>query len=157
MNLYIESASKPLEFWAGRHVNSHCLRPTTMSTSLQSARSAPPSDQTSFQTVQLPIEGPVSDVDEAVQKLKQCAPSELQRARRHHRRALEALHTGGYKSLTGNTRQQLIRRLQRGLEALNRALDALTTDRRSEPQDGSRGLSHETSSSLVQEVLPWNW
>ncbi len=109
----------------------------------------------------MPIEGPVSDLQEAVQKLKQCPPAELKRARRHHRRALEALHMGGYEALSGDTRQQLTERLQTDLEALNKALNDLEredgTHRESELQESNAEPAHGMSSSLIQEVLPWNW
>lgn len=131
-----------------------------MSVSLQSAQSAPSTSSSSFQTVQLPIEDPVADVQEAVQKLKECSPAELKRARRHHRRALEALQMGGYEALSGNTRQQLTERLQTDLEALNRALNKQREDgppRESEQPETNEEPAHVMSSSLLQEVLPWNW
>lgn len=80
-----------------------------------------------FTAVQMPIEGPVDDLDEAVQKLDKCSTTELRRARQHHRRALESLRTGGYTALSDKTRNQLVDHLQNNLTALNRALEAAST------------------------------
>jgi hypothetical protein len=89
----------------------------------------------------MPIDGPVETMDAAVRKLRSCDPTELRRARRHHRRALAALENGSYETLTGDTREQLVRRLRLDLEALERALD----ERRSDPTDEQAEDRGETS------------
>lgn len=76
----------------------------------------------------MPIEVPVEDLDEAVEHLRQCSSTELRRARKHHRRALESLRTGGYNSLSEATRRRLADRLRSNLEALNRALAPTSAD-----------------------------
>lgn len=110
----------------------------------------------------MPIEEPVAHFEEAVQKLKQCPQAELLRARRHHRRALEALHNGGYKALSDTTRKQLLDRLKTDLEALNHALHEMEetvdrTNREVRSQNDSRPVTHDLSTFLLQDVLPWNW
>lgn len=72
----------------------------------------------------MPIEGPVDDLESAVQKLKCCSTTELRRARQHHRRALESLKNGGYTSLSESTRDDLITHLRQNVTALNRALES---------------------------------
>lgn len=95
--------------------------------------------------VRMPIEEPVDDFDEAVQKLKQCSSTELRRARQHHRRALESLREGGYSALPDSTRDHLMGRLGRNLKALNHALDATAspseTDDVSDPPEDESSLS----------------
>jgi hypothetical protein len=82
----------------------------------------------------MPIDASTDDLENAVEKLKQCSATELHRARQHHRRALESLRNGGYTALSDATRAQLIDHLRDNLEALNLAL---------EPDDGaSRNGSH---------------
>jgi len=76
-----------------------------------------------FSAVRMPIEEPIGDLDDAVQKLKQCSSTELHRARQHHRRALESLENGGYTALSDSTRAHLIDHLRDNLEALNLALE----------------------------------
>lgn len=94
--------------------------------------------------VRMPIEEPVDDFDEAVQKLKQCSSTELRRARQHHRRALESLRQGGYSALSDSTRDHLMKRLSRNLKALNHALDATA----SAPETGEGSDSPKGDSSL---------
>lgn len=77
-----------------------------------------------FSAVRMPVEEPIEDVEDAVQKLKQCSTTEIHRARQHHRRALESLKNGGYSSLSDSTRERLLDHLQTNLEALNQAMDA---------------------------------
>ncbi len=72
--------------------------------------------------VRMPIDGSADSVDAAVEKLLSCDRQELRRARRHHRRALAALENGSYETLSDSTRTDLIERLRRDLEALDRAL-----------------------------------
>lgn len=76
-----------------------------------------------FSAVRMPIEEPVENTDEAVAKLRQCDSTELRRARKHHRRALESLQNGGYSCLSDATRTHLAARLRNNLDALNQALD----------------------------------
>lgn len=71
----------------------------------------------------MPIEEPIDNVEEAVQKLQKCSSTELRRARQRHRRALESLRQGGYTALSESTKTQLIEHLRRNLKALNDALD----------------------------------
>lgn len=94
-----------------------------------SSDSSSPDDRSQqFAAVRMPIEKPVGDFDEAVQKLRQCPSSELQRARQHHRRALESLRQGSYSALSESTRNRLMGHLRRNLKALNHALDATDPD-----------------------------
>jgi len=88
-----------------------------------------------FSAVRMPIEEPVEDFEEAVQKLKQCSSTELRRARQHHRRAIESLQQGGYTALSDATRSHLLNRLRHNLKALNHALDATTTSESQTPSD----------------------
>jgi len=74
--------------------------------------------------IRMPIEEPVEDFDEAVQKLKQCSSTELHRARKRHRRALDSLGNGGYSSLSDATRERLHGQLRRNLDLLNQALES---------------------------------
>jgi hypothetical protein len=120
---------------------------TASSFSQPDAPGAPSSDPLS--SVRLPIETPPSDFEEAVQKLKQRPTDELQRARRHHRRALKALRDDAYGALPEHTRDQLIRRFQENLTALN---EALKTEE-SETESPSR--SQASTSSLFQKALTW--
>jgi len=74
--------------------------------------------------VRMPMDNRAESVEEAVQALQKCSPDDLRRARRHHRRALEALQDGCYDALGDDTRGTLIQRLKADLTALNRALGA---------------------------------
>lgn len=81
----------------------------------------------------MPFEEDVpDDVDQMIQQLQQCDPADLRRARRHHRRALEALRNGCYEALGEDTRNQLIGRLQTDLDALNHVLDGVKNQTRRE-------------------------
>jgi hypothetical protein len=86
------------------------------------------SSSDSFSSVGLPLEASPSDFDEAVRKLKQRSTDDLQRARKHHRRALKALRTNGYEALPDHTRGQLIKRFQTNLTALNEVLERGSED-----------------------------
>ncbi|MFB6229874.1 MAG: hypothetical protein ABEL04_01860 [Salinibacter sp.] len=77
-----------------------------------------------FPSAQLPLRQPVADVEEAVRTLEGYPPDELRRARKHHRRALEALRDNAYNALSGDTRKRLVRRFRTNLRILNKALDA---------------------------------
>jgi hypothetical protein len=72
----------------------------------------------------MPIEEPPKDFGEMVHQLEKCNRDDLQRAQRHHRRALEALRNGCYEALCEDTRDRLIGRLQTDLDALNQVLGA---------------------------------
>lgn len=122
---------------------------TASSFSQPDAPDAPSSD--TFSSVRLPIETPPSDFEEAVQKLKQRPTDELQRARKHHRRALKALRDDAYGALPEHTRDRLIRRFQENLTALNEALQTEEAD--TEPPSRPQ----ESSSSLFQKALTWLW
>jgi len=91
--------------------------------------------------VRMPIEEPIDDLDEAVEKLKQCSSTELRRARQHHRRALGSLQEGGYNALPESTRDHLIGRLRRNLEALNHALDETSNSDEPDAPDASEEMS----------------
>ena len=85
-----------------------------------------PGSSSSITGDRLPLDLPVDDhaetFDQMMNQLQRCAPEDLRRARRHHRRALEALRNGCYEALCEDTRDQLIGRLQVDLDALNQAL-----------------------------------
>ncbi len=93
------------------------------SRSFQSDTSRARSSSDSFSTVRLPLETSPSDFEEAVRKLKQRPTNDLQRARKHHRRALKALRNDGYEALPDHTRDRLIKRFQTNLTALNEVLE----------------------------------
>jgi hypothetical protein len=81
-----------------------------------------------FAAVRMPIEEPVEDITEAVEKLRACDSADLRRAREHHRRALESLENGGYSGLSDATREHLVGRLRTNLKALNQVLDVPSPD-----------------------------
>jgi hypothetical protein len=97
----------------------------------------------------MPIDVPVDDTEEAVERLQRCSSAALRRARKHHRRALESLDTGGYSALSEATRDRLAARLRKNLKALNRALESAScaetsgseTDASSPCSDSSRSVS----------------
>ena len=97
-------------------------------------------------TVHMPIDGPVDSIDDAVHQLLQCDPSDLRRARRHHRRALSALERGSYETLADDTRTRLVDRLRTDLEALDRALNQIDASRASLPDDTAGPLRPGASS-----------
>lgn len=107
----------------------------------------PRSTGTSPSSIQLPLDSPPSDFDEAVQKLADRPQDELQRAQAHHRRALKALRDDAYEALPDSTRERLIRRLQTNLTALNEALE----------MDRSDDSSSRAPSSLFHKALTWLW
>lgn len=90
--------------------------------------SSSPGTAQRFAAVRLPIEEPVQDFNDAIAKLEQCDSTELRRARKHHRRALESLRNGGYTGLSDATREHLADRLRKNLNALNHVLDTTTAD-----------------------------
>ena len=106
------------------HSPSATRRASDASSSLQAIR--PPHSSSSSTSSRLPLELPVDNqadtLEQMMNQLQRCAPEDLRRARRHHRRALEALRNGCYEALCEDTRDQLIGRLQVDLDALNRAL-----------------------------------
>jgi len=122
----------------------------TASSFSQSETSRTPSSDT-FSSVRLPIETPPSDFEDAIEKLRQRPTDELQRARKHHRRALKALRDDGYEALPDATRDRLIRRFQENLTALN---EVLATE---EPETETPSRSQRPTSSLLQKALTWLW
>ena len=99
-----------------------------------------------FSAVRMPIEEPVEDFADAVEKLQRCSSTELRRARQHHRRALESLRQGGYSALSDNTREDLIAQLRSNLRALNQALETTAStnehaDDRTETQPSGNSFS----------------
>lgn len=97
---------------------------------------APPRPGDSRYAVRMPIDGDVDTVEEAVSELRKCDPSDLRRARRHHRRALKALENGLYGAINEETRNQLVGRLRSDLEALNQALHQGPLSGRESADDG---------------------
>lgn len=97
-------------------------------TSSPDTPSTSPDPSQRLAAVRMPIEEPVEDFEDAVQKLRQCSSTELRRARQHHRRALESLRDGGYNALSEATRAHLTGRLRTNLKALNHVLDATPAD-----------------------------
>ena len=119
----------------------------TQQTAISDARST----GDSLSSVQLPLESAPSDLDEAVQELTERPEDELRQARKHHRRALKALREDTYEALPEETREQLVRRLQTNLTALNAALET-------EASDGeSSASSRPSSSSLLRKAVMWLW
>jgi len=119
--------------------------PRPRQTDISDARS--PDD--SFASVQLPLDSQPSDLEQAVEALRQRPSEELRRARRHHRRALKALREGAYDALPEETRERLIQRFQTNLTALNEALEP----------DGEEAEtpSREPAPSLFRKALTWIW
>ena len=106
-----------------------------------------------FAAVRLPIEEPVQDFDEAIAKLKQCDSTELRRARKHHRRALESLRNGGYSCLSDATREHLADRLRKNLNALSHVLDTSAS-----PEPNYEPASESTSiSSRFRSLFKGLW
>ncbi len=97
-----------------------------------------------FSAVRLPIEEPIDDFEDAVENLKACSPTELRRAYRHHRRAIEALQEGGYNALSEATRNDLLAHLRCNLKALNEALDATARS----PSDSMSSDAEDPGDSL---------
>lgn len=119
-------------------------------TSTDSSPSANTAAQRFF-AVRMPIDGPVDDLEETVERLRQCSSTALRRARAHHRRALEALRTGGYSALSEATRDRLADRLRSNLKALNRALDPSSSPESASEAPAS-SPSSESSPSLSARV-----
>lgn len=106
-------------------------------------------------SVQFPLDEPVSDLEEAVPKLTECSEVELQRARKHHRRAVQALRDGAYGALSARTREQLLKRLRQNLEALN---VALRSKRSSETNANSQRSSSSQSGITgfrLRDLVSW--
>lgn len=96
---------------------------TSPDSSASSSKTAAETAAQRFSAVRMPIDVPVDDMEEAVERLRECSSTALRRARKHHRRALESLRTGGYSALSDSTRDRLADRLRNNLKALNRALE----------------------------------
>lgn len=122
--------------------------------SYQSPSSSDPSRP--FATVRMPIEEPIENVEDAVQKLQQCSSTELRRARQHHRRALESLRQGGYTALSESTKTRLIEHLRKNLKALNDALDPSSSSDHVTDQ-GSTNRSAKSLSFRVRDFLRQLW
>jgi BRCT domain type II-containing protein len=101
------------------------MSPSDSSSSSSANRSETETAVQRFSEVRMPVDVPADDPEEAVERLRQCSRPALRRARKHHRRALESLRTGGYSALSEATRRRLTDRLRSNLEALNQALEAL--------------------------------
>ncbi|MEF8794843.1 MAG: hypothetical protein V5A22_03770 [Salinivenus sp.] len=110
-----------------------------------------------FSAVRMPIDGPVDDLEEAVERLRQCSSTALRRARTHHRRALESLCTGGYSALSEATRDRLADRLRRNLKALNRALDASSIPDRSASEATPSSESCPSLASRIRAFVQGLW
>lgn len=127
----------------------------------QSETQSPPASSTEgaqrFSAVRMPIEEPIDDLDEAVQKLNNCSSTELRRARQHHQRAVEALQNGGYNALSDATRDHLLKRLRNNLEALNRALDTSNTSRDADPAKSSPETAPTSFSSRFRAFFEGLW
>lgn len=90
-----------------------------------------------------------SDLEEAVEELRKRPAKELREARKRQRRALKALREGGYDALPEETREQLAQQFRTSLTALNKALEASTSDPQSSPE------ASDKTSSLFQGLLSW--
>ena len=114
-----------------------------------------------FSAVRMPVDEPIDDLEDAVQKLKQCSSTELHRARQHHRRALESLQNGGYTALSDSTRARLIDHLRDNLEALNLALepdDVPSSNGSPQTETADQNKDSDTSFSLrIQNFLESLW
>lgn len=99
----------------------------------------------------MPIDVPVDDTEEAAERLQQCSSAALRRARKHHRRALESLRTGGYSALSEATRDRLAARLRKNLKALNRALEPDAC------AETSSGDSSESVSARIRAFVRRLW
>lgn len=109
----------------------------------------PPSSSDEDSPVQLPLDTIPQEYEAAVSKLKQRSRDDLERARKHHRRALKALRKGAYDALPEETRDQLTKQLLTNLTALNDALDELeASDEKTDADD---------SHSLLRSALTWLW
>lgn len=115
----------------------------------QSSSSAPITER--FTAVQMPIDEPIENFDEAVEELRKCPKNELRRARQHHRRALESLKNGGYNALSDETREELINHLNDNLRALNRALTPRSTESTDRSPEGNSFISR------LREMVPAVW
>lgn len=105
----------------------------------------------------MPIEEPVEDFEDAVQKLRQCSSTELRRARQHHRRALESLQHGGYSGLSEATREHLVGRLRTNLKALNHALDTTAAASDESPPRSESESSEDSFSSRFRTFFQGLW
>ena len=115
-------------------------------TSSSDAPSTSPDPSQRLAAVRMPIEEPVDDFEDAVQKLRQCNSTELRRARQHHRRALESLQDGGYSALSEATRNHLADRLRTNLNALNHVLDAPSADSPADASSPARSTEEDPDS-----------
>lgn len=125
----------------------------------------------SFRGIPSSIAESAPSFEAAVRTLRERDQDDLRRARRHHRRALEALKGGCYDALSDGTRERLVRRLTSDLEILNAALGysstrdtttghgvSVTSDtRRDVSPNGSRPSSDESTGSTWSGWLTALW
>jgi hypothetical protein len=124
--------------------------PTTDTSVPESSSSRPAAIARRVSAVRMPIEAPVENTEAAVEQLRQCSSAELRRARRHHRRALEALRNGGYSNLSDATRERLTDQLRNNLEAINRAL--ATGSDANPPSESTTSQDDDSTSSFSARV-----
>lgn len=122
----------------------------TSTVSSQSDEASPDSSD-SFSPAKLPLDHPASSLEEAVEELRRRPKDELQRARKHHRRALKALQDGAYEALSEETRERLTNQFRSGLRALNQALDEAGASNNSDEDSSS------SSSTSLGDVLTGLW
>ena len=125
---------------------------TSPDSSSSSSRTASKAAARRFSAVRMPIDVPVDDTEEAVERLQRCSSAALRRARKHHRRALESLRTGGYSALSEATRDRLAARLRKNLKALNRALEPATSTEASGSETAAPAPSSDSSGSVSARV-----
>jgi len=125
---------------------------TSPDSSSSSSRTASKAAAQRFSAVRMPIDVPVDDIEEAVERLQRCSSAALRRARKHHRRALESLRTGGYSALSEATRDRLAARLRKNLKALNRALEPATSTEASGSETAAPAPSTDSSGSVSARV-----
>ena len=115
----------------------------TDSTTASSGASPPSSERRADDryAVRMPINDTADSVEEAARALQKCSPEELRRARRHHRRALEALQEGCYDALDDDTRLTLVQRLKADLTALNEAIDTAACGAMNATNDSNARMS----------------
>lgn len=109
----------------------------------------PPSENSDEVPVQLPLDTVPSEFEAAVSELRQRSREDLERARKHHRRALTALQDGAYDALPEETRDQLTKQLRTSLTALNEALH--------DPGASDDESQSDNASSLLHKAATWLW
>lgn len=130
--------------------------PSTLPRPKESDTSALNFPDDSFVSAQLPLDSPPTNVEDAVEALRQHSPEKLRQARKHQRRALKALREGGYDALPDETREQLAQQFRTSLTALNEALETMGTNA-SDASLPSDSPDQSQASSLFQRLLGWLW